>query len=58
MHRADVEGRAGKAAKQNLSGSTDQGCSPSLGNKISPKVTPCPSVPDRKQTLDSSFSLT
>lgn len=56
MQGAEVEGRAGKAARQNVSGNTHQGCSPFLGNKISHKVTPCPSVPDRKQTLDSLFS--
>lgn len=58
MHRAEVEGRAGKAARQNLSGNTGQGCSPFRGNKISHEVTPCPSDPDRKQTLDSCFSFT
>lgn len=57
MHRAVVDRRARKAARQNLAGHTDQGCSPFLGNKISHKVTPCPSVPDRKQTPDSCFSL-
>lgn len=57
MHRAEVKRRAGNAASQNLSGSTDQDCPPFLGNKVTQKVTPCPSIPDRKQTLDSCFCL-
>lgn len=32
MHRAEAEGRAENAARQNLSGNTDQDCPPFLGN--------------------------
>lgn len=49
MHRAEVEGRAENAARHNLSGNTDQDCPPFLGNKVTHKVTLCPSVPGRKQ---------
>lgn len=57
MHRAEVDGWAENAARRHLSCSTDQDCPPFLGNKVTHKVTPCRSVPDRKQTVDSCCCL-